>query len=233
MDSPSCACGCGEPPRPGNKFIHGHNSGKHRVPEPCACGCGDLASARSKYLPNHDKRRPKPDTSRPCACGCGGTASGDTRRGRSGLYISGHNSRVAHPMEGKAHTDEAKAAIAAKAREQMDRQYPDHVRKGEHAGAHGSWHWMMSRCFDPWNASYPIYGGRGITVCERWLKFENFLADMGDRPAGMTLERIDGDGSYEPGNCRWATVAEQNANPRNPWEARRAKYGPSGRKPKE
>src|SRR5438094_3143938 len=76
-----------------------------------------------------------------------------------------------------------------------------------------SWEAMKQRCFDPKKPNYHLYGGRGITVCERWMDFRNFLADMGPRPSpAHSLDRFpDRDGNYEPGNVRWAT-GEQQAN---------------------
>jgi hypothetical protein len=73
---------------------------------------------------------------------------------------------------------------------------------------------MLQRCTNPKNPSFERYGGRGITVCERWRDFAAFQADMGEPPAGLTLDRKDNDLGYQPENCRWATDAEQTRNTR-------------------
>lgn len=74
---------------------------------------------------------------------------------------------------------------------------------------------MVERCNNKNAIGYPNYGGRGIRVCDRWLTFENFFADMGERQKGMTLDRIDVDGDYEPANCAWSTRKQQGRNKRN------------------
>lgn len=156
-----------------------------------------------------------------CACGCGEYAAVDERRNRVSKYVSGHNSRTAHPMKGKTHSTETRTKLAS---------YTGDKTSGYKHGwsqtpTYKVWSSMLGRCNDSRNASYPRYGGRGITVCERWASFENFLEDMGERPSlEHQIDRRDPDGNYEPENCRWITRAENNARRKDPggWIKRRA-----------
>lgn len=91
--------------------------------------------------------------------------------------------------------------------------------QGGHAGTNPTykiWSGMRARCQCPTNKAYRYYGARGIMVCERWQNFENFYSDMGERPPGLTIERMDNNKGYFPDNCKWATMDEQYKNKRKP-----------------
>ncbi len=89
-----------------------------------------------------------------------------------------------------------------------------HTRRGKRSSTYDRWSHMIQRCENHKNKEYRWYGARGIKVCERWHEFSNFLADMGEAPDNLTLDRIDPNGNYEPNNCRWITQYEQTNNTR-------------------
>lgn len=90
-----------------------------------------------------------------------------------------------------------------------------HSKREGNTGTYISWLAMHTRCNNPKATDYEYYGGRGIKICERWnSSFDNFLADMGEKPKGLTIDRIDNSGNYEPGNCTWATRHHQMQNTR-------------------
>ena len=89
-----------------------------------------------------------------------------------------------------------------------------HGRSVERGPTYRSWEAMRQRCNNPNSDWYHLYGGSGVSVCERWSSFENFLKDMGERPENRTLDRVNPYGNYEPNNCRWASPAEQSNNKR-------------------
>ena len=132
-----------------------------------------------------------------CDCGNETTVYGkfllDGRSSSCGCFRKEYNAANPHIKHGHTSGDQAK----------------------RHSKTYNSWRSMVQRTTNPNHAQFELWGGRGITVCERWLKFENFLEDMGEHPGqGYSLERMNNNGNYEPSNCRWATISDQNRNRR-------------------
>lgn len=163
-----------------------------------------------------------------CTCGrhkAKGVKRSDEVRARISAAKMGHSvseearRKIADTQTGRKQSAETIAKRAAKLR--------THGRYG--TPEYRAWDAMKQRCTNPKANGYDGYGGRGITVCDRWrYSFENFYADMGDRPSrDHSLDRIDNEGNYEPGNCRWATHSEQMKNRTrfNPNKAKKCEPG--------
>lgn len=129
-----------------------------------------------------------------CECDCGGKKLSTMTRLKSGRNISCGCKRFSG----------LKNAIDASKTHEMSK-----------TATYKTWQSMRQRCENPNSDQYPNYGGRGLSVCSRWSKFENFLEDMGERPKGKTIDRINSNDGYHPANCRWASNKTQSNNRRN------------------
>src|SRR5262249_47439361 len=125
-----------------------------------------------------------------CSCDCGSID----------VVVAGSNLKTGHTAScGCLHRDIVTTHGAAKG--------------GRNSRTYSTWAGMIQRCTNSKTSEYENYGGRGITVCQRWLdSYEAFLADMGEKPSGKTIDRINNDGNYEPSSCRWVSQRENNRN---------------------
>lgn len=160
---------------------------------------GRLVARKVVYVDLHLHGKPFKRRAWDCLCDCGKSAPVQTQK-----LLSGHTTSC-----GCFNREKNNAAVSAANRR----------HGGTGTAEYQAWLNMRKRCLDPNLPAYKNYGGRGITICERWESFENFLADMGMKPSPkLTLERKNNNGNYEPGNCKWATRKEQRANQRTPEE---------------
>lgn len=173
----------------------------------CECGCGEIAPLAPqtnkrfgwlkdqplRFLKGHNSRKRSAETRAKLS-------ASSTGRKQSAESIA----KTSKALKGRTKSDETKARMSAAQKQ--------HGLTG--TPTHNIWGTMIQRCTNPNSMAFKHYGARGITVCERWLTFENFLADMGERPStDHSIDRYpDNAGNYEPNNCRWATATEQARN---------------------
>lgn len=135
-----------------------------------------------------------------CLCSCG-----NKKNVRSGNMVSGKT--VSCGCRGRE-------AAAENGKMNVGKKKDRHGHARRETSTYRIWQGMKQRCFNKKSGEYVNYGGRGIVVCDRWLSFENFLSDMGERPDGHHIDRTNNNGNYEPGNCRWVTPKTNQRNTR-------------------
>jgi hypothetical protein len=150
-----------------------------------------------------------------CRCDCGGEK-----------VVAGRNLRSGGVKSCGCWNRET-GVIAGRVNGKVNTLRHGHTRNGRPTPEYTCWQNMWARCRNPKNPKYADYGGRGIKVCDRWRDYAAFLADMGPQPPPLgwglswSVDRIDNDGNYEPGNCRWATPRDQRHNRRDADKLRR------------